>query len=180
VTSHERAGLAFFTFNFLDRVDGLLSAVSSRCGGVSAKPFDSLNLGFRVADDPALVLENRRRFAGAVGFPLESVVATRQVHGAAVRVVGAKDRGLGATSPPGEAWACDGLVTRDRDVFLTGFSADCPLVLLADAESGVIGLAHCGWRSTVAGGRRRAPATSSADGGWNGCSRKRASARSAT
>ena len=146
-------GVDLVTFGHLARVPGLVHAVSTRAGGVSAAPFDSLNLGFHVGDDPRAVVENRRRFAAAAGFALEDVVATRQVHGVTVRTVGAAERGRGALRPTDESWACDALVTREPGVVLMGFAADCPLVLLADPDASgcVAGLAHAGWRSVFSG-----------------------------
>ena len=143
--------IALIRFAALARVPGLVHTFSERTGGVSAPPFDSLNLGFRVADDPARVIENRRRFAAAAGFALEDVVATYQVHGVTVRAVGRSDRGTGAEAPTDEAWACDALVTAEPGVMLMGFAADCPLVLLADGDARVAGIAHAGWRSAFGG-----------------------------
>jgi len=147
----QRGDIVYLTFGCLEKVAGLFHAVSTRRGGVSLSPFDSLNLGFHVGDDFGAVLENRRRFAGAAGFELGNVVTTRQVHGADVRVVGRADCGRGAVQEPDELWACDALVTRDRGVYLMAFSADCPLAMLVDARAGVLGLAHAGWRSAFAG-----------------------------
>ncbi len=139
------------TFGNLSRIAGLVHAFSTRQGGVSAPPLDSLNLGFHVGDVPANVVENRRRFAAAAGFAPEDVVSTRQVHGTLVRTVGDAERGTGAIEPVGESWACDALVTRERGVVLMSFAADCPVVLLADEGSRVAGLAHAGWRSAFGG-----------------------------
>jgi polyphenol oxidase len=52
-----------------------------RPGGVSAPPFDTLNLGASVGDDPAAVAENRRRVAAAFGVPEARVMLMSQVHG---------------------------------------------------------------------------------------------------
>lgn len=148
---HVCGDIVFFTFEALDAVPGLVHAMSTRSGGVSRAPYDSLNLGFHVGDDARAALENRERFASAVGFPLEDVVSTHQVHGAEVRVVGRAERGRGALRSAGESRASDALVTSERGVFLMGFSADCPLVMLAEPEAGVAGLAHAGWKSAFAG-----------------------------
>jgi YfiH family protein len=134
-----------------DVLAGVRHAVSARPGGVSPPPFDALNLSFQVDDDPANVRENRRRFAGAAHFRMEDVVATRQVHGQVVRVVDRTHRGIGADGPADESWSCDALVTADREVVLTGFAADCPLVLLASCDAKVVGLAHAGWRPLAGG-----------------------------
>ena len=57
-------------------------AVTTRHGGVSAAPYDTLNLGLHVGDDPAQVVANRARAAAAFGATLEDLVFARQVHGA--------------------------------------------------------------------------------------------------
>ena len=78
---HDTGEVTFFTFDLLGGIPGMVHAVSTRSGGVSRAPFDSLNLAFHVGDDPEAVLENRERFAAAVGFTCDEVVTTRQVHG---------------------------------------------------------------------------------------------------
>jgi len=114
---------------------------TDRRGGVSAAPFDSLNLAARVGDDAERVEENRRRVAGAAGFDLTRLSLARQVHGARVIEVREGDAGV-----VGEA---DVLVTRSRAATIGILTADCaPVVLWGD---GVIALVHAGWRGLVAG-----------------------------
>jgi YfiH family protein len=88
--------------------------------------------------------ELRRLAAVAAGFP--GFAGVRQVHSAHVATV----------SGPGIVVDHDALVTDCADLLLTVVAADCALVLLADAEAGVVGACHSGWRGTVA---RIAPAT---------------------
>lgn len=110
------------------------SLLSLREGGVSRAPFDSLNLGDHVGDDPAAVAENRRRFAAAIA---ARPVFLRQVHGnRVVRLDRASKDGL-------EADAC---WTREPGVACTIMVADCLPVLLADREGCAVAAAHCGWR----------------------------------
>jgi YfiH family protein len=116
---------------------------STRNGGVSQGPFDSLNLGLLTDDAPENVRENRRRLGEAVGHPWERFCYGRQVHGATVRR---------ATEPPSEARPYtheDGQATTLTDAAAIVFVADCLPVLLA-SESGVAAL-HCGWRPLAAG-----------------------------
>ncbi len=89
------------------------------------------------------VADIRARLGASLGLPVASV---GQVHEARVAVV----------TGPGHVSAHDGLVTDRPDLLLTVLAADCALVLLADAEAGVIGACHSGWRGTVA---RIVPAT---------------------
>ncbi|WP_308212526.1 peptidoglycan editing factor PgeF [Actinomadura madurae] len=108
---------------------------------MSGPPYDSLNLGGAVGDDPAAVSANRRRAAAALGADPERTVFMRQVHGADV---------AHATSPdlPGEA---DAVVTTVPGLALAVLVADCAPVLLADPVAGVVGAAHSGRPGTAAG-----------------------------
>jgi hypothetical protein len=107
---------------------------SARAGGVSQSPYDTLNLGDHVGDDPQAVAANRRRFAAAAG---AHPVFLKQVHGAGVVA-------LDAGTPDGtEADAC---WTTEAGVACTIMVADCLPVLLADRAGRVVGAAHCGWR----------------------------------
>jgi YfiH family protein len=115
---------------------------SSRGGGVSSGPFDSLNLGLLTDDAPENVAENRRRLGETVGHPWPRFCYGRQVHGATVRR---------ATEPPSQERPYtheDGQATALTDAAAIVFVADCLPVLLA-AEGAVAAL-HCGWRPLAA------------------------------
>ncbi|MGH8776768.1 MAG: peptidoglycan editing factor PgeF [Jiangellaceae bacterium] len=123
--------------------DGVRFAFTGRSGGVSAEPFAEFNLGGHVGDDNAAVTENRRRVAHEVGLEVGNVLYLNQVHGAAVAVV---------DGPwPGPAPDVDAAVTQVPGLALAVLVADCVPVLLADAEAGVIGVAHAGRKGLVAG-----------------------------
>ena len=126
-----------------DRIDGAAGVVeigfTDRHGGVSAPPYDSLDLSLSATDRADEVAANLSRVAAAFG--VGRLALMRQVHGAdAVVVDGA-----------GELPACDGLVTTRPGVALCVRVGDCVPVLLADADHGVVGVAHAG-RSGVAAG----------------------------
>jgi len=110
---------------------------TTRLGGVSQPPYDSLNLGAHVGDDPDAVCENRARVAAQLNLDPARFIWMDQVHSATVRVVDAAD--LGAPIP-----ATDAVVTTDPTVVLTVMVADCVPVLLYDADAGVIAAAHAG------------------------------------
>ena len=124
--------------------------VTARAGGVSAGPYESLNLGLSVGDDPAAVVENRRRVAAAIDADLGDFVFTGQVHGAGVRVVTAADAGTGALALDEPVPEGDVLVTADPSVVLAILTADCVPVVLVDSAAGVLACVHAGWRGTVA------------------------------
>lgn len=124
-----------------DDLSSVVAAFSTRAGGVSQPPFDSLNLGFSTGDNEEAVRENRRRLLEAVGFAPDALATVGQVHGANVATV----------EGPGHTDRHDGLVTKCRGLVLGVPVADCGAVLLADAEAGVVGACHAGWRGAVAG-----------------------------
>nr|WP_053727778.1 peptidoglycan editing factor PgeF [Streptomyces sp. WM6378] len=125
-------------------VSGAHFAFTDRWGGVSAVPYEELNLGGAVGDDPASVRTNRELAAGSLGLDPARVVWMNQVHGREVAVV---DGPFG----PGDATAVDAVVTGRRDTALAVLTADCTPVLLADPVAGVAGAAHAGRPGMVAG-----------------------------
>ena len=129
---------------------GLDAAVTGRAGGVSTGPYESLNLSLSVGDDPANVLENRRRLAAAFAAEPGDFVFARQVHGAGVRVVGDADRGSGAVTLDDAIPDTDALVTATPGLVLAILTADCVPIVLHDAEAGILACVHSGWRGTVA------------------------------
>ncbi|WP_136520327.1 peptidoglycan editing factor PgeF [Cellulomonas telluris] len=132
----------------LDAVElgpGVRAGFTRRPGGVSAPPWDGLNLGLAVGDDPAAVVRNRRLLAEAVGVP---VVFATQVHGRRVVEVDALPEVDPATSGVAEA---DALVTARTDLAVAVYVADCVPVLLADPVARVVGAAHAGRPGLVAG-----------------------------
>lgn len=118
---------------------------TTRRGGVSVPPYDELNLGGSVGDDPAAVRVNLAVLAERTGVPADHVLWMRQVHGALVRVV----------DGPESAPECDGIVTRAPGLALGVLAADCVPILAADPVGGVVGAAHAGRRGAAAGIGRR-------------------------
>jgi len=129
--------------------DNRIKAIfTTRHGGVSNPPYDTLNLSFQRADNRENVMENYRRLSQHSGIPMDTMILSRQVHGSTIAVVGKSQCGMGLLreSDYGDT---DGLVTRDRGVALVTFYADCMPVYLYDPVSCAIGLVHSGWRSTL-------------------------------
>ncbi|MFE2428022.1 peptidoglycan editing factor PgeF [Streptomyces sp. NPDC059373] len=119
-------------------------AFTDRWGGVSAAPYDSLNLGGAVGDDPASVLANRELAARSLGLDPAQVVWMHQVHGNEVVMVAAP----WGDGPVPEA---DAVVTTRPGLALAVLTADCVPVLLADPVAGVAAAAHAGRPGLVAG-----------------------------
>ncbi len=114
----------------------------TRRGGVSTGPYASLNCSVSSADDPAHVAANRAAVADALG--ATHLLGATQIHGPAVATVT-------EPWPAGHGPPADALVTARTGIALGIVTADCTPVLLADAEAGVIGAVHAGWRGALAG-----------------------------
>ncbi|MFF5003269.1 peptidoglycan editing factor PgeF [Streptomyces phaeochromogenes] len=119
-------------------------AFTDRWGGVSAVPYEELNLGGAVGDDPDSVRANRELAAKSLGLDPDLVVWMNQVHGPDVAVV---DGPWGDRPVP----KVDAVVTRRRGLALAVLTADCTPVLLADPVAGVVAGAHAGRPGMVAG-----------------------------
>ena len=116
---------------------------TTRAGGVSASPFDTLNLGAKWGDEPARVSENRRRLERAVNAP---IFVARQVHAAVIARVRAGD------DPRAVAQVeADGLCSDSPGLALGVFVADCIPAVVVDPRTGSFAAVHAGWRGTVAG-----------------------------
>jgi len=125
-------------------IPGIRHAFFTRDGGVSDGFYATLNAGLGSRDAPERVAENRARMAAALGVAPERFVTAYQVHSPNVVV---------ATEPWSRADAprADAVVTRVPGLAVGVTTADCGPLLLADAEAGVVGAAHAGWRGALAG-----------------------------
>jgi hypothetical protein len=116
-----------------------LLAFSTRKGGVSAAPWDTLDLGLSCGDRPESVLENRRRLLVSLALDPASLATAGQVHGTRIH---------SATSP-GHEPGCDALLTSTPGLALAVATADCMSLLYA--APGAVAVAHAGWRGAAAG-----------------------------
>ena len=134
--------LLYFRFGALPENGRVGHAVFSRRGGVSAAPFDSLNLSLSVPDERDRVYANRRRVYGLYGRDTDTVVHAHLVHGADVARVTTADNGT---------WVhhVDGLITNQPGCVLSMNFADCTPIFLYDPARQAIGLGHAGWKGTV-------------------------------
>lgn len=124
---------------------GCGAVMSTRLGGVSVAPFDSMNLRGPpfVADDPLAVAENRRRFAATM---MALPVYLEQVHGARVVRLEAGHAAAGAALEKADA-----SITTERGIACTVLVADCLPVLFASRDGRAVGAAHAGWRGLAGG-----------------------------
>lgn len=114
----------------------------TRKGGASSGVFAGLNCGQGSSDQAEIVSINRARVAAAMGVAQDHLLGVHQVHSATAITV---------DGPMADKPRADALVTATRGIALSVLSADCQPVLFADAQAGVIGAAHAGWRGALDG-----------------------------
>jgi copper oxidase (laccase) domain-containing protein len=140
------AGLCYFQFAQLAACPEGVHGIFTRLGGRSAAPFTGLNTSVSMGDDYAIVMENRRLMAQALGVDGTRFATVAQIHGRDVCIVG-------------HDWSPNGALPK-ADILLTtagcGYNlvmafADCTPLLFYDRQHGVVALAHAGWRGTAQG-----------------------------
>lgn len=134
----------YLTASNLNAISGLRHGFFTRDRGVSQGVNAFLNCGFSSGDDERLVLANRAIAMEKLGLQAGALTTAKQVHGVNVHRVAEP-----APGPP--TIEADALVTDRPGMALGVLSADCAPVLLADADAGVIGAAHAGWRGALQG-----------------------------
>lgn len=101
--------------------------------------------------DPPGVARNRRQALARIGLTPERAVMCGLVHGTVVRAVDRRHAGRGVLSPADALSGTDGLITDVHGLALVMCFADCVPLIVVDADRRAIGLAHAGWRGTLAG-----------------------------
>ena len=118
------------------------SFITTRFGGNSVAPFDTLNMAYHVGDNPLAVAYNRQLVRNDFGF--DHLCFMDQSHTNKVMVVD-------ENNVEQEVFPCDGIVTKLKGVALAVMTADCLPLLLCDEEKQVVGAIHCGWRGIASG-----------------------------
>jgi len=145
VVFRESGGVGFYEVSDWPGARGVFT---TRRGGVSPSPFNSLNMGAGGGDDPARVEKNRELFLAAARLGSGPINMVRQVHGADVYVVRDRD----ALKPPGlHGTGYDALITDIKGVLIGVLTADCVPILLYDPVKRAAGAVHAGWAGTVKG-----------------------------
>ncbi|MCM1050024.1 MAG: peptidoglycan editing factor PgeF [Clostridiales bacterium] len=141
--------MEYLTFPILTGTGIVKHMFTTRLGGVSEGVFSSMNLSYTRGDEKAAVDENYQRVAKALDCQVSDIVCSDQTHTTNIRVVSYKDRGKGVLYPK-DYTDIDGLITDEKGIVLATFYADCVPLFFVDTKHRAIGLAHSGWRGSVA------------------------------
>ncbi|MDR0288435.1 MAG: peptidoglycan editing factor PgeF [Clostridiales bacterium] len=125
---------------------------TTRAGGVSTGPYESLNLSFKRESNEKFgrsnVLENFKRVAAALDMTTDCMVSAQQIHSCNVGVVRSEHRGSGVVKP--YVFTChDSLITNENGVALVTLHADCVPIFLCDPVRKAVGMVHSGWKGTA-------------------------------
>ena len=126
-------------FQALFSEESLVHGFSTRFGGVSPSPFDSLNLGVNTEDKIRNIQLNQNRFLNALDIPKSRLAIPRQIHNDRVEYV----------ETPGRVFESDALITNRTEIALSIQVADCVPIFLYEPSVPCIGLIHAGWKGTA-------------------------------
>ena len=143
---NEANGVVYLTFPILEQF-GVKHGFSTRLGGVSEGMFSSMNLSFQRGDDREKVEENYKRICNVLNMNHKNVVLSNQVHDTKIKLVTKEDAGKGMIKES-DIIGIDGLITKEKDIPLVTFYADCVPLFFYDPVKEVIAAAHSGWRGT--------------------------------
>ena len=148
-TLRENGNLKYYQVDEFSKTGLVKHCFTTRCTGVSEGNYFSLNLRFNCEDSRENVLANYKIICDEINVDYKNLVLSKQVHEDNVLVVTGKDLGNGITKEQ-KFVSCDAMITKESGVPIAVFSADCVPVCFLDVKKSVIGLAHSGWKGTVA------------------------------
>lgn len=144
---NKKNDIEYLTFDIFDS-HPIVAVYSTRRGGVSSSPFDTMNLGFTRGDKRDDVLENYSRFTQVLGVDLTQLVLSDQEHHNNILEVNETHRGMGIFNKKTYG-DIDGLITSERALPLVTFYADCTPIYFYDPKTKVIAMCHAGWKGTA-------------------------------
>ncbi|SCK02288.1 Laccase domain protein SAV1187 [uncultured Eubacterium sp.] len=147
---HREGERQYLTFPQLDDYEELRHLFTTRHGGVSQGPCATWNFGERHLDTDENILQNFELLGQVLGADTDQMVTSAQTHTTNIKVVTAADLGKGVVRER-DYRDIDGLVTDERNLTIITGHADCNAIFFFDPVRQVIGLAHSGWRGTLAG-----------------------------
>lgn len=141
----EKDGVKFLTIPSFEETGEIICAFSTRIGGVSPKPFDTLSFSLKREQSSENFIENMRRFAGAVGFDYKNAVAINYAHSNRLHRAQKIDAGCGIIKKV-VTEVCDGLYTDVTGLPLMSYHADCLPLFFYDRRRKAAAVCHAGWR----------------------------------
>lgn len=150
IQQRQKGDLEYLVFPKLEETGVVEHLFTTRTGGISCGIYSTMNLSFSRGDDPECVSENYRRIGEVLKVEPGHMVASKQTHTTNIHLVTEEDIGNGITRPSAYD-DIDGLATDIPGIALATFFADCVPLYFVDPVHKAIGLAHSGWRGTVAG-----------------------------
>lgn len=146
----EKNNLKYYTIPAFENTGMVTAVFTTRWGGVSKEPYNTLNMGLHVGDMAEDVVENREIFAEQIGFSIDDLICAQQVHGSNIVIVDGSHRGLGSRDYNTAISETDAIITNKSGLALLTNYADCVPLYFFDPVKRVIALAHAGWKGTVA------------------------------
>ena len=146
-TLRKNKGVRFFTIPSFVQAGGIRCGFSTRIGGVSLPPYDTLNFSRKREQNEENFQENMRRFSVAVGFDYRKAVSNHYAHGPVLYRAQTKDAGCGIVRE-NVGDACDGLFTDTDKLPILSFHADCVPLFFYDPVRRAAAVCHAGWRGT--------------------------------
>ncbi|PTM59210.1 peptidoglycan editing factor PgeF [Desmospora activa] len=143
------ASVPFFTVAPWEREFSHVVAGMSARDSESLKIPNSCNYALHVGENPQNAIADRQQLMETLQLPFAAWTCAEQVHGVHIQEVKAGDRGRGRESRQSALAETDGLITREPDILLASFYADCVPLLFYSPDIDAVGVAHAGWRGTV-------------------------------
>ena len=144
----ELGQIKYFKCRELDNSNLVVNTFTTRSGGVSRSPFDSLNVSYNVDDKDSCVIENRKIILDILGIDYRCIVSAQQVHKDKITVVRKEDKGKGAFKYSNGIAESDALITNISGIPLLMCYADCVPIFILDPIKKAIALIHSGRRGT--------------------------------
>ncbi len=141
----EKEGVTLFIVPAIESLGFYKHAFSSRIGGVSPAPFDSLNLSFTREKNEKNRIENFSRLSKAASVSIHDMVLTNYEHGSNIELATNIHKGMGILKQT-ELPYCDGLIVTEPEVCAVSLHADCTPIFYADKHGRAAGVCHAGWR----------------------------------
>lgn len=121
---------------------------TTRIGGYSNPPYESLNLGFHTEDKNKVVRKNREKVYKSLNLSPDNIIFAEQIHSNNIRLVDSNDKGSGVYKYNTSIKDTDGLISTDNSIVLGGLFADCVPIYVMDKTQGHFALIHAGWKGT--------------------------------